>query len=137
MSLGRTSSRRSRLRGVPHCLIEFPQFERLVSALGHLAYHSGRLACNDAETRYDHVRGNNRTVQDPGVVLDDGKLAYHHLRSNVYVISDRGRLDDGAGADEDVVALNWMGGLIHMAPSNILALLPSLSLSKRVYGRIS
>ena len=35
------------------------------------------------------------------------------------------------------IALNWMGGLIHMAPSNILALLPSLSLSKRVSGRIS
>jgi len=34
-------------------------------------------------------------------------------------------------------ALNWMGGLIHMAPSNILALLPSLGLSKRVSGRIS
>ena len=35
------------------------------------------------------------------------------------------------------IALNWIGGLIHMAPSNILALLPSLSLSKRVSGRIS
>jgi hypothetical protein len=35
------------------------------------------------------------------------------------------------------IALNWMGGLIHMAPSNILALLPSLGLSKRVSGRIS
>ena len=35
------------------------------------------------------------------------------------------------------IALNWMGGLIHMAPSNILALLPSMGLSKRVSGRIS
>ena len=35
------------------------------------------------------------------------------------------------------IALNWIGGLIHMAPSNILALLPSLGLSKRVSGRIS
>jgi phage terminase large subunit GpA-like protein len=35
------------------------------------------------------------------------------------------------------IALNWIGGLIHMAPANILALLPSLSLSKRVSGRIS
>ncbi|MFK3680672.1 phage terminase large subunit family protein [Pseudomonas sp. NPDC088890] len=35
------------------------------------------------------------------------------------------------------IALNWMGALIHMAPSNILALLPSLTLSKRVSGRIS
>ncbi|CAI8724964.1 phage terminase large subunit family protein [Pseudomonas chlororaphis] len=35
------------------------------------------------------------------------------------------------------IALNWIGGLIHMAPSNILALLPSLGLAKRVSSRIS
>jgi phage terminase large subunit GpA-like protein len=34
------------------------------------------------------------------------------------------------------IALNWIGGLIHMAPSNILTLLPSLSLAKRVSSRI-
>lgn len=35
------------------------------------------------------------------------------------------------------IGLNWIGGLIHMAPSNILALLPSLGLAKRVSSRIS
>ncbi|WP_095169658.1 phage terminase large subunit family protein [Pseudomonas sp. Irchel 3H3] len=34
------------------------------------------------------------------------------------------------------IALNWIGGLIHMVPSNILTLLPSLSLAKRVSSRI-
>ncbi len=34
------------------------------------------------------------------------------------------------------IALNWIGGLIHMAPSNILTLLPSLGLAKRVSARI-
>lgn len=34
------------------------------------------------------------------------------------------------------IALNWIGGLIHMAPSNILTLLPSLTLAKRVSSRI-
>ncbi|WP_321346446.1 phage terminase large subunit family protein [Halopseudomonas oceani] len=34
------------------------------------------------------------------------------------------------------IALNWIGGVIHMAPSNILTLLPSLGLAKRVSGRI-
>jgi phage terminase large subunit GpA-like protein len=34
------------------------------------------------------------------------------------------------------IALNWIGGLIHMAPSNILTLLPSLGLAKRVSSRI-
>ena len=34
------------------------------------------------------------------------------------------------------IALNWIGGCIHMAPSNILMLLPSLSLAKRVSGRV-
>ncbi|WP_324710109.1 phage terminase large subunit family protein [Pseudomonas citronellolis] len=34
------------------------------------------------------------------------------------------------------VALNWFGGCIHRAPANILALLPSEKLSKRVSGRI-
>ncbi|WAT26300.1 phage terminase large subunit family protein [Pseudomonas sp. GXZC] len=34
------------------------------------------------------------------------------------------------------IGLNWIGGLIHMAPSNILALLPSLGLAKRVSSRI-
>ncbi len=35
------------------------------------------------------------------------------------------------------IGLNWIGGLIHMAPSNILALLPSLGLAKRVSSRIN
>lgn len=35
------------------------------------------------------------------------------------------------------IALNWIGGLIHMAPSNILTLLPSLGLAKRVSSRIN
>lgn len=34
------------------------------------------------------------------------------------------------------IALNWIGGCIHMAPANILMLLPSLSLAKRVSGRV-
>lgn len=34
------------------------------------------------------------------------------------------------------VALNWIGGCIHMAPANILTLLPSQGLAKRVSGRI-
>jgi phage terminase large subunit GpA-like protein len=35
------------------------------------------------------------------------------------------------------IALNWILSLIHMAPSNILTLLPSLGLAKRVSSRIS
>lgn len=35
------------------------------------------------------------------------------------------------------IALNWIGALIHMSPSNILTLLPSLGLAKRVSSRIS
>ena len=35
------------------------------------------------------------------------------------------------------IGLNWIGGLMHMAPSNILALLPSLGLAKRVSSRVS
>lgn len=34
------------------------------------------------------------------------------------------------------IALNWIGALIHMVPSNILTLLPSLGLAKRVSSRI-
>jgi phage terminase large subunit GpA-like protein len=34
------------------------------------------------------------------------------------------------------IALNWIGGCIHMAPSNILMLLPTLGLAKRVSARI-
>lgn len=34
------------------------------------------------------------------------------------------------------IALNWIGALIHLAPSNILTLLPSLALAKRVSARI-
>lgn len=35
------------------------------------------------------------------------------------------------------IALNWIGGIIHMVPSNILTLLPTLGLAKRVSSRIS
>ena len=34
------------------------------------------------------------------------------------------------------IALNWIGSIIHQAPANILTLLPSLGLAKRVSGRI-
>ncbi|WP_017517051.1 phage terminase large subunit family protein [Pseudomonas nitroreducens] len=34
------------------------------------------------------------------------------------------------------IALNWIGGCIHMAPANILMLLPSLNLAKRVSARL-
>jgi phage terminase large subunit GpA-like protein len=34
------------------------------------------------------------------------------------------------------IALNWIGGCIHMAPSNILMLLPTLGLAKRVSTRV-
>ncbi|MFT2186351.1 phage terminase large subunit family protein [Pseudomonas putida] len=34
------------------------------------------------------------------------------------------------------IALNWIGAIIHMSPSNILTLLPSLALAKRVSSRI-
>ncbi|MGH8435868.1 MAG: phage terminase large subunit family protein [Pseudomonas sp.] len=35
------------------------------------------------------------------------------------------------------IALNWIGGCIHMAPSNILMLLPTLGLAKRVSARVA
>lgn len=35
------------------------------------------------------------------------------------------------------IALNWIGALIHMSPSNILTLLPTLKLASRVSSRIS
>ena len=35
------------------------------------------------------------------------------------------------------IALNWIGALIHQSPSNILVLLPSIGLAKRVSGRIN
>ncbi|EQM66105.1 phage terminase large subunit family protein [Pseudomonas tohonis] len=35
------------------------------------------------------------------------------------------------------IGLNWIGACIHQAPANILALLPSLGLAKRVSSRIS
>lgn len=34
------------------------------------------------------------------------------------------------------IALNWIGGCIHMAPANILMLLPTAGLAKRVSGRM-
>ncbi|MDF5957529.1 phage terminase large subunit family protein, partial [Pseudomonas aeruginosa] len=34
------------------------------------------------------------------------------------------------------IGLNWIGACIHQAPANILALLPSLALAKRVSSRI-
>lgn len=35
------------------------------------------------------------------------------------------------------IALNWIGGVIHMAPSNFLMLLPTLGLAKRVSARVA
>lgn len=35
------------------------------------------------------------------------------------------------------IALNWIGALIHMSPSNVLTLLPTLKLASRVSSRIS
>jgi hypothetical protein len=74
-----------------------------MAPLRHLANDSSRLSSDNTEAWDDHIGRYDRVVEDPNVVLDDGKLAYHYPCANVYVTSDRGSLNDGARADENVV----------------------------------
>jgi hypothetical protein len=89
---------------VAHSFVQLPQLEGLVSAFGHLADDAGRLASDDAEARYDHVRRHDGSVEDADVVLYDGKLADDDVLADVDVAADGGSLHDGAFTDEDVIA---------------------------------
>jgi len=87
-------------------LVEFAQLKRLVAVFWQLANDSGRLLGDDAEARDDHIRGDDGTVQNLDVLFNDGKVAGH---ANVDVAPNRGRLDDGAGADKNVVIYSQGG----------------------------
>lgn len=98
------SSRRRRLGVIPHRLVQIPQLECLDASLGDLANDPRRLTSDDAEAGNDHIRRHNRAVENFDVILDDGKLANDDLTANVDVVADLSSLDNGAGADKDVVA---------------------------------
>ena len=98
------SSSRNRLGVISDGLVELPELELFLAALGDLADDPGRLARDDAEARYDHIGRDNGAVEDAHVVLDDGKLADDGFVPNVYVGADTRCLDDGVLPDEDVVA---------------------------------
>lgn len=96
-------SHRQRLRVIANSLVELPKLERLVTTLGDLADNARGLTSNDAEARYDHIRGHDGAVEDADVVFNDSELADDNVLADVDVASDRGGLDDGSFADKDVV----------------------------------
>lgn len=98
------SSGRRRLRIISHRLVKIPQLERLDATLRDLANDTRRLTSNDAEAGDDHIRRDNRAVEDFNIILDDGKLANDDLTTDMDVVADLSSLDDGTGADEDMVA---------------------------------
>lgn len=69
-----------------------------------LSYNTPWLASNDGEARNDHVRGNNRPVQDLDVVLDDGKLVDHAAFSNVHVVAYARGLHHRSLPNKDMIA---------------------------------
>lgn len=75
-----------------------------MATLWNLPHDAGRLARNNAEAWYHHIRRHDGAVEDPDVVFDDGKLADDDVCADVDVASDGGGLDDGSFTDEDVVA---------------------------------
>ena len=89
---------------VPDGFVEVLQLEGFVATLGHLTDDPGRLARDDAEAGYDHIRGDNGSVEYAYVILDDGKLADDDVGTDMHVAPDSGGLDDGSLADEDLIA---------------------------------
>lgn len=72
--------------------------------VGQLSHNARRLASHDGKARDDHVRRNNRAVQDLDVVLDDGKLVDDAAAADVDMVADACRLHHRPLADKDVVA---------------------------------
>lgn len=104
IGLSSDSSSRQRLGVIPDGLVELPQLELLLAALGDLADDPSRLARDDAEARYDHVGRDDGAVKNAHVVLNDGELADDRVVPYVYVGADAGCLDDGVLSHEDMVA---------------------------------
>lgn len=69
-----------------------------------LSHNTTRLTSHYRETRNDHVRRDNRAVQDLDVVLDNGKLVDDAPIPDIHMIPDARRLHHGALPDEDVVS---------------------------------
>lgn len=74
-----------------------------MTPLGHLADDPGGLTGDNAKTRNDHVWGDDGAVEDAHIVLDDGKLADGDAGADVHMAADGRGLDDGPGADKNVV----------------------------------
>jgi len=91
-------------RRVADGFVELPQLQGFVGPFRDLADDAGRLAGNDAEAGDDHVGREDGAFQNAHVVLDDGELANHRVLADVDVAPNGSGLDDGARADEDVVA---------------------------------
>lgn len=68
-----------------------------------LTHHTARLARHNGKAGDDHVRGDNRPIQDLDIVLDDGKLVDDAPAPDGHVVADARGLHDGALPDEDVV----------------------------------
>lgn len=96
---------RRRLGVVSYHLIEIPQFEVfLCYALGQFSNQPRRLACDNREVGYHHVRGYDRPIQDFDVVFDDSKLSNGTPAADLDVIPNTTRLHDAPLAHEDVVS---------------------------------
>lgn len=89
---------------VTNRFIQVSQLELFMRTIRQFAYNTPRLASDNGEARNDHVRGNNRPVQDLGVVLDNGKLVDHAAFPNVHMVAYARSLHHCSLSNKDVVA---------------------------------
>jgi hypothetical protein len=75
-----------------------------MAAFWDLADDPGGLTSDDAEARDDHVLGNDTSIDNANVILDDCELADDDTLPDMDVIPDRCGLDDRFRADEDMIA---------------------------------
>jgi len=89
---------------VADSLVQLSELKRLVTSFRDLADDARWLSRDNGEARHHHVWRHDGAVENPNVILDDGKLTHHHPRANMYVAPNRGGLNNGAETDKNVVA---------------------------------
>jgi hypothetical protein len=75
-----------------------------MTSLRYFAHDASRLSSHNGEAGDDHVGWNDRVVQNPYIVLNDGELTDSHVLAHVDVRADGRGLNNGTFANEDVIA---------------------------------
>jgi len=93
----------SSLLVVANTPVDFSQIHTINLTLCNFSNDSPWTASNNRETRYDHIRRHNCSIQNLDIVFDDCEFANNAIGPNIDVASYKRCFDNRSWPDEDMV----------------------------------